>query len=789
MSLLEKLGQKRTQKDQLQQEKVLNEKKQSFEQINNQVIATEAKKQRIIELSKSLQTNYQGGEKKLADFKNQKEELKKAYEEHKDILEEEGIENFEEMLEANAKEPEVKRYRRAGGRAPILEQEPKEESSEEAPREMGETGELYKAVGTLKEIKESLQSEMPDIKLNFSAVVRKGEEISNRENSFIQIEEYLKTLDTQITELKKQREEAKLETPEGKHEALLKIDKPEDTVRSVDFKNIDHFYFKSGVMDLSEKIGGDTVKEVYTEALDKKLTSIAWDNKRRRGNGGWDNSKSDEQQAIEAYSALKKLNDFGYNYNDLHKFKELYNETLRHLEKIFQQSEKARDNIVQYRLPLSREDAEKREERGWSKEYTYADLYIQHMEEMLHITPHKILLDTLNSRKDISDRNVYSPEFIHAEFEKYNKFLSYIKNNTGPETKFAIDSYGGDDNTNLIFRAQNDKEMRQEMGLNEKSSEKYLEYPDQFINRKGGFDNAYSEASKVGKEWEKDKNQIALISTAAVESRFAQEWSRYFSEKNKDFLGKVDYDKNLIDQIEHSLVRLEAGLFKDPEFVGRKIKLTKSRGGYSDSIIEDISANEEYNQYRKEWDIIKQEMDEYANNKKTEIEKALGSLKRQIIAFGRDGKIEALNSKWQIFEDFKNDRLLNDERLKKYDISNEEIAAMKEYRRKRNDNDAQHKKDDAVRIKFLHASESKNFSLNFKPGVDILDGQEMTIEELPGRLEARLAELKNELANLSESELAIVHERDRSVEAVKASTDKFQKIAVENSDVIRKNYK
>lgn len=779
MSLLEKLGQKRTEKKQLQQEEVLSEKRQSLEEINNQVIATEAKKQRIIELSKSLQTNYQGGEKKLADFKNQKEELKKAYEEYKDILEEEGIENFEEMLEANAEEREVKQLHRSGGRGPV-----KEDGG------AGETGELYKTVGTLKEIKESLQSEMPDVKLNFSAVIKKGEEMSNRKNSFLQIAEYLKTLDTQIVELKKQREETRLETPEGKREALLKIDKPEDTVRSVNFKNIDNFYLHDNVMVLSEKIGTETVKEVYIEALDKKLTSIAWDNKRPRDYGG---NKSDKQQAIEAYSALKKLNTFEYNYNDLNKFKELYNETLHHLEKIFQESEKARHNIVQYRLPSSREDAEKREERGWSTEYTYAYLYIQHMEEMLGITPHKILLNTLKSRKNISDRKVYSPEFIHAEFERYNKFLGYIKNNTSSETKFASDSYGGDDNTDLIFRARNDKEMRQEMGLNEKSSEKYLEYPEQFINRKGGFNNAYSEVSRVGKEWEKDKQQIALISTAAVESRFAQEWERYFKGKNKDFLEKVDYNKNLSEQIKQSFKRFEAGLFKDPEFANRKIKLAKSSGwnhaGWNhDSIIQDISTNEEYNRFRKVRDTIEQEIDEYTNDKKTEIEKAMGSLKRQIIAFGRYGKIEALNKKWLIFEDFKNDKLLNDGTLKKDGISDEDIAIMKEYRKKRNDNDAKYKKDEAVSFKFLHACEAKNFFIGFKSG-DILDGQEMTIEELPERLKARLFELQAKLANLSESELAIVNERDRSVEAVKTSTDKFQKIAVENADVIRKNYK
>jgi len=781
MSLLEKLGEKRAQKLEIAQKATEQQKKQSFEEINNQVIATEAKKQRIINLSRSLRENYQGGEKKLVDFKNQKEELKNAYEEHKDILEEEGIESFEEMLEANAEEREVKQLRRSGGRGPVKED-----------GEAGETGALYKAVGTLKEIKESLQSEMPEVKLNFSAVVKKGEETSNRENSFAQIEEYLKILDEQIVELKKQSEEVKLETPEGKREALLKIDNPEDAIREVNFKNLDRFYFREAVLALSEKIGGDTVKEVYTEAINKKLTSIAWGNKRHDSGYG----KSSEQEAIETYPVLKKLNNFEYNHTDLDKFNELYNETLSHLEKIFQQSEKASQSIIQYGFRGNKEDDEKHKNYGWSEERAYADFYIQHMESMLNITPHKTLLDTLNNRKKISDRYGYSPEFIHAEFEKYNKFLGYIKNNTDTETEFVGSGFGSRigsvfdsrNSTDLLNRAQNDKEMRQEMGLNEKDPEKYLEYPEQFINRNGGFDNAYSEASRVGKEWEKDKQRITLISTAAVESRFSQEWSRYFLEKNKSFLEKIDYNKTLIDQIEHSLRRFENGLFKDPEFANRKIKLARSSGWNKDSIIQDISANEEYNRFSKEHATLEKLIEEYAGTKKTEIEKAIGYLKRQIIAFGRDGKIEALNKKWQIFEDFRNDKPLNDGTLKKDGISDEEIEVMKDYRKKRSDNNAEYKKDEAVHSRFFHASEAKNFFIGFKSGVDILDGQEMTIEELPGRLEARLAELKAELANLSESELAIVNERDRAVKDVEVCTKKFQNIAVENADVIRKTY-
>jgi len=598
MSLLDKLNQRKEQKKEEQIKAVEEEKKQSLAQINAQILETEEKRKRIKGLSDSLRSTFDSAKNKLSDFKNKKEVLKGAYEDSKDILEEDdGITSFEGMLEANEAEPEVKAYRKAGGRGPAKEKGAKKISSEE----VGTTGDLYKAVGTIQELSKSLRAEMgiaeKDKKdLNFSAV-KKDSEISNREANFIQIDEFLKTLDTKLVELNKQKEEAIADTPEGKREALLKIDNPKDTVRSVDFNNIDHFYFQDRVMILSEKTGAETIKDEYGWALRDKLQLVAWNKK---------------------------------------------------------------------------PDYEKK---------------------------------TINSITD--------PEKSDQLSYEQREFL---------------------------------------------------------------------------KSWREEMKAITTISTAAVESRFAQDWERYFSRKNKSFLEKIDYNKELTKQIEHSLKDLENGLFKDPEFVNRKIKLAKSSGGYNnDRVISDVSADEEYNRYHKEWTTIEHEIEEYAQSKKTEKEKATGSL-WQIIP-GYKKKLDALNKQWQIFEDFRKNRPLKEENLKKDGISDEEIKVMKEYRKKRNDNEAEYKRDDVLRLKFLHASDAKSFYIGFKPGKDILDGQEMIIEELPERLKARLAELKAELANLSESELAIVNERDRSVEAVKVNTEKFQKVAVENSDVIRKNYK
>lgn len=789
MSLLEKLSEKKAEKKQREQEAEKNIKLQTMEEIDVEITRIKTKKQRIITLWGALRSNYSsGGEanKKLDNFKNKKETLKGAYEENKDILEEEGVENFEEMLEANANEPEVREYRQAGGRGPVKKN-----------GEVGEIGELYQAVETLAETKKALQAEMPEIKLYFSAAVKEGETMNNREKSFLQVEEYLKTLDQEIAELNKKKEEVYLTTPEGKKEALLKIDKPKDVVRNVDFAKVDNFYFDFRVCELSEKIGAETIKEVYVDELKNKLNSIAWENKRLKSQNVYNSyNKSPEQLAIENYPALEKLNELNYDYSDLNKFNKLHKETLDHLEKILTENENMYNRLNSYGLSRDRSnDYNGKQAAGWSDKRIVAENYLKHGASITigdyddFINDFEISAKRARSRDFTSNNNgrLDSPKYYHAKFEQYNKFLEYVKNNSDVSTEL-VDSK--DKETSILSQFRKDKQSREEAGLAEKITSRYLDIPTDFINKNGGFHEAWSKAIQYNKIWEEEKRKLAEISTAAVDSRFAQDWERYFSEKHKNLLASADYRKELSSQIEYVLKSLKNnGLFSDPEFANRRIRLNvQQRGyssGYNNTIIKDLSADKEYKRISEAERSINAVIKEYVTNKKTEKEKAMGSLKRQIIAFDRAGKLKTLNDQWQVFEDFKNDKRLNEGQLKNLGITEEEIAEMKSYRQKRDANAAEYKKYEQTRLNFLYASSVKSFFLPFKPG-DILDGQEMTIEELPARLEARLNEIRLEESSLPESELAIIAERDRAVEDVKKSTDKFQKVMISNAEVLRK---
>jgi hypothetical protein len=786
MSLIEKLKERKTEKIQREKETEKKGKLQTMEQINAEIVSTQAKKEKIIALKESLQNNYTGANKKLENFKTQKETLKGTYEENKDILEEDGIENFEGMLEANNEEPEVKQYRKSGGRAPSKESGAIGISSEYA----GKTGELYQAVGTLTEIKNSLNQEMgleKNEELNFSAVTKKDETISNRESSFIKIDEYLKSLDTNLAELVKQKEAVYLETPEGKREALLKIDNPKDKLSSVDFHKIDSFYFSSQVLELSEKIGPEIIKDEYGYELRDKLWLIAWKKKSLNTRDQY-NNKSPEQTAIESCSELKKIDELRYNHEDLNKFDKLHNEALNHLEKIFQEDEEVYDKLVNYGLSSGgRAEYEKKQNDGWSNKRIVADRLIKNLSWAADLGYYDNLIKELtNSQekirtKNFSNGNITNPEHLLAKLELHNKLLEYIKNNTDKNTEFVNFSNRKQD---LSSKLQNDKEFRKELGLTDKLPTSELNVPIDFINRNGGFYEALSSARKYNDSWQEEKNKLVEISTAAVDSRFAQDWERYFSNKHRDFLSIVDYNKKLEEQIQYTLGYLKnSSLLNTPEFANRRIKLSKPEGGYNNnSIIKDLSQNDDYNKYSKAGEIIRPAIEEYANNKKRELEKKMGSLWN---IPGRQKKMDALNKQWQVFEDFRNNKPLNDKVLTELGITEEEVTEMKNHRQKRNDNETEYKESDKVRLNFLHATEAKNFFINFKSG-DILDGQEMTIEELPARLETRLNEIKQTTANFSEPELAIITERDRAVADVKTTMDKFQKTAINNAEVLRK---
>ncbi len=572
MSLLEKLDQKKAQKEQQKQAEKIQEKKQSFEQINSQVIALTEKKQRIISLKNDLRRGYDSGENKLRDFKSQKETLKTAYEDNREILEEEGIENFEEMLETNAEEPEVRNYRNAGGRKPS-----KKESAKISAGEAGETGQLYKAVSSITDIKNSLQAEMPEgVKLNFSAVTRKDEELNNRELSFSQIDEYLESLEKDIAELEEQKKDAYLKTPEGVREALSKDVSPEWILRENNFNNPDRFEIKDWIFKLSEKTGLEPIKEIYTDTLNTRLEKIVWENKR--------------QMAIKHHSDLEQLSN-------------------------------------------------------------------------------------------------------------------------------------------------------------------------------------------------EEKRQITELSRGAVGKRFAEAQERYFTYQNKKILESLDHARELGTNLDTAIKYLDNhSNLKDPELSKRKIRIAAD--SWKGSQI--YEAGSEYEPIRKSGAAARDKINEYTDTHIREMEREINKLRLATIVLGRNSKIEKLEKRKRIFEDFKKDKPLKESELTSLGIDPEEIAEMKEMRQEKNETDKNYRHYDDNRIKFFTAIDTEKLALPITED-DILNNQEMGFDELSGRLQKRFDEINTYLNNLPEPEKTINEERKRLSREVEETEKKFKEIFKKNIEIIEKN--
>lgn len=782
MSLLEKLNLKKEEKNQRNQEAAKQEKLKNLEEIDAKLTTVQVKKQKISALKEALLVNYTKASKKLNNFKNKKEKLSNTYEEHKDLLAEDGIKDFAGMLEANAEEQEVQQYRQAGGRGPDLEN-----------GEAGQTGELYEAVANISEIKKALQTEMPEMKLNFSETTKEGQGLSNRDKSFIKIDEYIKTLDNELLELKEQRADAYSETPEGKKESFLHLGDPSKALRDVRFHQTDNFHFNSDLLNTVDHFGAETIKENYATALKDKLCSLAWENKSLDRQNNY-NIKSQEQLAIENYPMLNKLDKLSYSYNDRNNFAELHEETLKHLEKIFTEHEAASSSVSNYGIGRGNsEDYEQKKKDGWNDKRILAERYLKYATRKANLGDYDSFTKDLENsaekanKKDFagsSREDIVSPEYARAKFAQYNKFLEYIKNNTNADTKFVEDNL--EDSTDLISTLKNGKESRQAAGLEDEIPERRLKVPVDFINESGGFQEALSRAKKYDEAWQTEQAKLAEISTAAVNSRFAQDWERHFSRKNEDFLETVDYEKKLAAQLENTSSYLKnSELLTNPEFANRKIKIATPQGGFNDGIFNDLSSQAEYQAMSQANTAIKAEMEEYAKEKIETIKKAIISLEKQLVAFGRAGKIETLKKQWQAFSDLQNNKPLDDKTLKDLGIDDKDIAIMKDHQVKRNAHDAKDQKYEETRLKFLNLLKDKNIKINLKRG-DSLDSQEMTMKELPNRLEARLQEIKTLQNNFSESELAIINGYNQAMAAVKVATDEFNKARLNNAEVLRK---
>jgi len=772
MSLFDKLSQKKTEKISKEKEAINAEKKQSVEELAATIKATSEKKARLEAMLRDLDWAFKGGNQALDNFKSKKAQLKSAFEEHRDILEEDGINDFEEMLEANADESEVKEYRRSGGRAPRGQNE-----------EAGATGSLYKGVKTLTDLKAAIQAEMPDVKLNFAATKKKGEEVSNRESSYAAVAEYLKNLDQEVIELQKRKEEAYLETSEGKRELINKTRNVDYTFNNVELNTPDNFYFEDNILSLSQQIGSEAIKEVYAEKLTKKLQSKAWAEKNKDQNNSYNKTK--EQQAIENYPELKELVEAKYDYQEMRESKALYQETLKHLSSIFKNRE-VKDKILEYGLGRY---SDKDKYQGWDEESILADRYLEHMAEMNHIIyGFNRSSENFNNLVEQFEKNasalnnrdfkneIHRPEYFHAFFENFNKFFNYLKNETNAESNFV----GNKTSKGSVLNNFADKDFRQQLGLDEFKSEDWpqgfkFSIPKSYIESNGGFSRAWEQADNASRDWEKEKADLEKISKALVNFRWAQGFERWHREKNREILDEYNYNDNLAQNIRHQLET--SRLIKDPRFQDRKIKLID--GDFSEqTAIKDVSSEEEYQKNYQERKDIQQEIDNFTAEKKDALEKSMSAIRRALLTFNKESKIEELNKQWQVFDYLKSDRQIDWNYASK-NLSPEDFTRLKELAEKRKTNNDEYRTYDQKRLNFLEASNSKAFYLKFRPK-DILANQEMTVAELPARLQNRLEELEAVMNNLPEREAAVIADRKKIIEelekAKQAMDEAFSKI-------------
>ncbi len=769
MSLFEKLSQKKAEKLKQTQEQEGLAKNHTVEQIAANLTAMEEKRLKISTLLVNLKIAYEGANKSLTTFKNKKEELKQAYEDNKEILAEDGVENFTDMLEANASEPEVRQYRKAGGRGSVKEN-----------GEVGETGELYKKISSVSDLKTALQDEMPEIKLNFSNTKKEDEEKSNRDLAFENIDDYLKNLDQELIVLKNNKEEAYLETPEGKRQEILKLERPDYVLNMASLDKPDNFYFNENILKLSDKIGTAEIKAVYTEALTKKLENLVWSQKNKK-NTSYSGDLSEEQDLIKNYPDLKKFHDLRYDEAELNKFQKTLDETINHLAEIFK-DEKVAESLSDYGIGFGGKESRYND---WSEARIRADRYLDHLETMgtllQRVSHNKLLdkfkLDVMSARnRDYKKNSLYSPEYYHTSFEYYNKFLDYIKNNTNENTIFV--------SKDSLLDKFKDNKFRDEIGLaNEgNSSKKDLEYPTNLVDKNGGLEMAWSKSSQVNETWEKEQQAVAKLSQAAFESRWTKDYKNYFSRENKTTLEQLDYEKKLASDIKFNLK--DNNVLNNPEFVNRKIQLIP--GGYSqERVIRDLTSDEEYRKFSDDNIKLKEEIKVYASQEIEKIGKEMGSVKGKLIVFNKQEKLQPLYKRDDFMNDYKNDREIKNWSAVEKDLNPEELKMVKDFEKRREENSQYYKESDKNRLNFLRATAGKNFYLNFKDQ-DSLNNQVMLFSELPAKLNVRLSEIETILNNLPANEAEILRKREQTIKESELAEKKYQEVVRDNMSIVAK---
>ncbi|MDD2680854.1 MAG: hypothetical protein PHE20_01985 [Patescibacteria group bacterium] len=765
MSLSEKLEQKRAAKEKEAEEIKKMSVQEKIDIMGAEMSSLIAKKERILTITSALKDGYLNADSDLSNFKNKKEVLKNIFDENEDILKEDGVEDFDDMLVKNADESEVKQYRKSGVRSP----------------KDGETGKLYQSVEGISNLKNQLEEEMPELKLNFSARKVNNQDINQRELSFQKIEGYINSLDLELEELKEKQAETLLETDEGKKEAIIKNAEESNLFNYAEIERPTSFSFSDKQIELASQFGEDTVKDIYVEMLSEKMKNNILSGIKYRAEN--DYGQTGQENALLNYHKLKQLMAPGYNYKIYQNCENLKNEAINHLAELFKDKQ-VRSSVNELSQGLGR--IERYE--NWNIENILADQYILHASEMSNIGLKDIdgirdynrLVEAFaidrsnadNGKRTNNSGYIRSAEYYNDNFNNYSKFFEYIINNTNKETKFISDTRDGTSLSDKFRKEEN----RNEIGLKKTSPEdrgKYLLHiPDAYISKNGGIDKAWEKSKIAQGKWEETEKKIEALSKASIELRWTEIADSNFKDVNKDVLEKISEIDTLINSLEINLRK--ASYLSESKFAERKIKLKSTNGASSESnSIVDVEYEESYKNNSSLLQENKEKSKKYTNELLQKNSEAINSLKNKAIVLGRNKKINELNRRDYAI---KKCAELDGAVLEKEDIITElsaaELAIIKEFIDRKNELDREYRKNDQERIEFYQLH--KNLKIDFKEH-DVLNNQEMTVKELYPMLLNRLKELKDAKENAPNEIIAIRKKKIDLDEKSALARDNFKK--------------
>lgn len=777
MSLLEKLNQKKQVKVQAEKETAEEKKMRVLDEISAKIGERKAKKDRLLLLIKDLGYGWQTGNEVLADFKSKKAVLSQAYEENKEILEEDGVKDFSGMLETNATEPEVRAYRRRGGRD--LNKE------DGAP---GETGDLYKSVASIKDLKNKLQDEIkedhPDWKLNFSARSKAKGTANQRQESLLKIRNYVEELEKELSVLEKQKEEAYLKTDKGARQEIAKnINTNNYRDLSYDKMLEGNFYFQDPDMRLTERFDPEIIKEMYAEKITEKLTKQAWNNNKETGD-------------IENYESLQQIADWKIDRPLLEDMKKQRQAALEHLAKIFQEKMPGQDGVIGdkvkeagfYYKPGSY--ARDNTYKDWPEEQMMADVYLSHLEKHSRLMPgmkneYETCKEQLNcideqiesiSGNKFKTRTLYRHEFLNEGLRNYSSFFKYIQENTDAETLFVGDDQKDNEALDQRLRDQN---FQKEIGLKPLSDPVWSSQKNTIP---GNFNHVSNykwredldKARQAKERWEKEKELITEFVKELVDLRFSSQYDSYLRGENRKLFEEREHYEILAKQIKFYLNGPAAARFSNPEFANDKMKLSAPNYHNQYTIFTDVTNEDVYKKYREDYDINKEEIKNFVEEKKRDLQTKMGKINRGLFVFGKQEKLNKIDNAIEQLKMLDSDKPIKESELTEH-FTVEEITTMKVLRNRRKEINDSYKAYDAKRIAFRQLFNEKNFQINFKDK-DPLNGQEMLLSEVPTHLQLRVEELESLLNNPTPGNEVIIKAQAAAIKEMDVARERLKKV-------------